>query len=154
MSGILVFILLLLVINNNYYMVKPKMYLYHLTIYGKGWFKHNKFGGWILSNEMNETSRTIELVLGIAGGIFGLIGGVVAVLLGSFAGDEIVLLGISAILASIVGIVGSVYITKDPKIGGIVLVVSAIWLLISISLFGVLGTILLGISGLLAIFRK
>ncbi|MGC9517466.1 MAG: DUF4064 domain-containing protein [Methanomicrobiales archaeon] len=107
-----------------------------------------------MSNEINETSRTIELVLGIAGGIFGLIGGVIAVLLGSFAGDEIVLLGISAILASIVGIVGSVYITKDPKIGGIVLVVSAIWLLISISLFGVLGTILLGISGLLAIFRK
>lgn len=154
MSRILVFILLLLVINNNYYMLKPKMYLYHLTDYSKGLFKHNKFGGWILSNEINETSRTIELVLGIAGGIFGLIGGVLAVLLGSFAGDEIVLLGISAILASIVGIVGSVYITKDPKIGGIVLIVSAIWLLISISLFGVLGTILLGISGLLAIFRK
>ena len=108
----------------------------------------------MLSNELNKTSRTIELVLGIVGGIFGLLGGTFAVLFGSFAGDEIVLLGISAILASIVGIVGSVYVSKNPKIGGIVLIVSAIWLLISISLFGGLGTILLGISGLLALLRK
>lgn len=54
----------------------------------------------------------------------------------------------------IVGIVGSIYVTKNPKIGGIVLIVSAIWLLISISLFGVLGTILLSIAGLVAVLRK
>jgi hypothetical protein len=35
-----------------------------------------------------------------------------------------------------------------------VLIVSAIWLLISISLFGVLGTILLSIAGLVAVLRK
>jgi len=39
----------------------------------------------VLSNELNETSRTIELVLGIVGGIFGLLGGTFAVLFGSFA---------------------------------------------------------------------
>jgi hypothetical protein len=38
-----------------------------------------------LSNELKETSRTIELVLGIVGGIFGLLGGTFAVLFGSFA---------------------------------------------------------------------
>ncbi|MDI6644324.1 MAG: hypothetical protein QME14_04630 [Methanobacteriaceae archaeon] len=107
-----------------------------------------------MSNELKETSRSIELGLGIVGGIFGLLGGTFAVFFGSFAGDEIVLLGISAIMASIVGIVSSVYVTKNPKIGGIVLIVSAIWLLISISLFGVLGTILLGLAGFLAVLRK
>lgn len=104
--------------------------------------------------EIKETSRTIELVLGIIGGIFGLLGGIFAVLFGSLAAANIVILGISAILASIIGIVGSVYVTRNAKTGGIILIVSAVWLLISISLFGVMGSILLGIAGLVALLRK
>lgn len=104
--------------------------------------------------DIKETSRTIELVLGIIGGIFGLLGGIFAVIFGSLASADIVILGISAILASIAGIVAAVYVTKNPKTGGIILIVSAIWLLISISLFGLLGSILIGISGILAILRK
>lgn len=104
--------------------------------------------------EIKETSRTIELVLGIIGGIFGLLGGIFAVLFGSIAAADIVILGISAILASIIGIVGSIYVTRNAKIGGIILIVSAVWLLISISLFGVMGSILLGIAGLAALLRK
>lgn len=96
----------------------------------------------------------MELVLGIIGGIFGLLGGVFAVLFGSLASSDVVLLGISAILASIVGIVGSIYVTRNSKIGGIILLISAVWLLVSISLFGVMGTIFLGIAGLLALLRK
>ena len=104
--------------------------------------------------EIKETSRTIELLLGIIGGIFGLLGGIFAVLFGSLAAADIVILGISAILASIIGIVGSIYVTRNAKIGGIILIVSAVWLLISISLFGVMGSILLGIAGLAALLRK
>lgn len=103
--------------------------------------------------EIEKTSRTVEILLGILGGIFGLLGGILAVLFGLFA-SEVFSLGISAILASIVGIIGAVYVLRNAKIGGIILVISAIWLLISISLFGVLGAVLLGIGGLLAIFRK
>ncbi|RJS49340.1 MAG: hypothetical protein CIT03_03630 [Methanobacterium sp.] len=104
--------------------------------------------------DIKKTSRTIELVLGIVGGIFGLLGGIFAVIFGSLASADIVILGISAILASIVGIVAAVYVTKNPKAGGIILIISAIWLLISISLFGLLGSILIGIGGILAILRK
>ena len=100
-----------------------------------------------------ETSRTMGLVLGIIGAIFGLIGGVFAIILSAFVG-EILTLGISAIIASIVGIIGSVYVKSNAKNGGIILIISAIWLLISISAYGILGTILLGISGLLALIRK
>lgn len=107
-----------------------------------------------MTDNVKETSRTMELVLGIIGGIFGLLGGVFAVLFGSLASSDVVLLGISAILASIVGIVGSIYVTRNSKIGGIILFVSAVWLLVSISLFGVMGTIFLGIAGLLALLRK
>ena len=64
-----------------------------------------------------ETSRTMGLVLGIIGAIFGLIGGVFAIILSAFGGSEILALGISAIIASIVGIVGSVYVKSNAKIG-------------------------------------
>lgn len=102
----------------------------------------------------NETSRTLELVLGIIGAIFGLLGGVFAIMLSHLEEAEIFALGISALLASIVGIVGSVYVKNNAKTGGIILIISAIWLLISISAYGILGFILLGIAGLIALIRK
>jgi ribosomal protein L40E len=103
--------------------------------------------------KLKKTSRTPELVLGIIGGIFGLIGGVFALMFSAFA-PSIGGLGISAVLASIVGIVGAVYVINNARWGGIILILSALWLLISISLFGALGAVLFGISGLLAVIRK
>lgn len=94
-----------------------------------------------------KTSRTIELALGLTGAIFGLFGGIMALLF-------IPELGLSSILASVVGIMGAIYVTHNAKWGGIILIISSIWLLISISFFGVLGFILLLIAGLVAIFRK
>jgi ribosomal protein L40E len=100
-----------------------------------------------------QISRTIELILGILGGVFGLLGGILAVIFGIFASD-ITGLGISAILASIVGMCGAAYVLRNAKWGGIILIVSAVWLLISISIFGLLGAVLLGLGGLLALLRK
>ena len=100
-----------------------------------------------------SSSRTVELVLGIIGGIFGLLGGAFALIFSAFA-PSVGGLGISAVLASIVGIVGAAYVLQNAKIGGVILVVSALWLLISISAFGVPGAVLIGIAGLLALFRK
>jgi hypothetical protein len=103
--------------------------------------------------ELKKTSRTIELILGLMGGIFGLLGGVFALMFSAFA-PSVGGLGISAVLASIVGIIAAAYVMQNAKWGGIILILSAIWLLISISLFGVLGAVLLGLGGLLAIIRK
>ena len=103
--------------------------------------------------EIKKTSRTVELVLGILGGIFGLLGGVFALMFSAFA-PSVAGLGASAVVASIVGLIGSAYVLHNPKWGGIILIVSAVWLLISISLFGVLGAVLLGLAGLLAVLRK
>jgi hypothetical protein len=86
------------------------------------------------------------LVLGILGGVFGLGGGIFA--------SNIVGLGVSALFASIVGIGGAAYVLKNAKLGGIILIISAIWLFISIYLFGLPGAVFLGLAGLLAIFRK
>ena len=100
-----------------------------------------------------NTSRNLEIILGILGGIFGLLGGVGALIFSAFA-PSIGVLGVSAVLASIVGLGGAVYTSQNPKHGGIILIISAIWLLISISAFGIIGAVLLAIAGLLAILRK
>lgn len=103
-------------------------------------------------SEKVEKSRTLELVLGIIGGVFGLLGGLAALVFSVFATD-ILWLGISAILASILGIVGSVYVRNNPRNGGVLLIVSAVWLLISISAFAIPGTVFLGLAGVLALLR-
>ena len=103
--------------------------------------------------ELKKTSRTVELILGIIGGIFGLLGGVFALMFSAFA-PSVASLGISAVLASIVGIIAAAYVIQNAKWGGIILILSAIWLLISISIFGLFGAVLLGLGGLLAIIRK
>ena len=100
-----------------------------------------------------STTRTLELILGIVGGVFGLIGGILALLFSAFE-SSLFGLGASAILASIIGLIGSIYVTQNPKYGGIILIISAVWLLISISAFGILGAVLLGIAGLSALIRK
>ncbi|MDI6701533.1 DUF4064 domain-containing protein [Methanothermobacter wolfeii] len=103
-------------------------------------------------SETVEKSRTLELVLGIIGGVFGLLGGLAALVFSVFATD-ILWLGISAILASILGIIGSVYVRNNPRNGGVLLIVSAVWLLISISAFAIPGTVFLGLAGVLALLR-
>lgn len=103
--------------------------------------------------EIKKTSRTVEIVLGILGGIFGLLGGIFALMFSAFA-PSVGSLGVSAVLASIVGLIGAAFVLQNPKWGGIILIASAVWLLISISLFGVLGAVLLGLAGLLAVLRK
>lgn len=103
--------------------------------------------------EETQTSRTLELVLGIIGGIFGLLGGLFAIVFSVFV-SRALYLGISAILASILGIIGAIYVRENPRNAGIILIFSAIWLLISISAFSIPGTIFLGISGILGIVRR
>lgn len=102
---------------------------------------------------VKENTRTTEFVIGLIGAIFGFIGAFIALLFSTFSSD-ITGLGISALLASILGIVGAIYVKKNPRIAAILLLISAIWVFISISLFGVIPGILLGIAGILALVRK
>lgn len=105
--------------------------------------------------------RTTEFVLGLLGGIFGFFGAIMALFIGgvdaafSSSGESsIVGLGWAAIFLSIVGIVGSVMVKGKPKVGGILMLISAIGGVISISLFYLLPCILLLIAGLMGVFRK
>ena len=89
--------------------------------------------------------RTIEVVTGFLGGILGLSEGIFALL-----SPPLVIYGISSVLASIVGLIGVFYINQNSKISAILLIISSIWLLLSLpTTTGILGAVLLGVAGLM-----
>lgn len=105
--------------------------------------------------------RTTEFVLGLIGGIFGIICAFIALLIGGMGAafeadgaDTVIGLGWGAVALSILGIVGSVVVKKNAKVGGIMMTVAAIGGFICISLIYILPGVLLLIGGLMGIFRK
>lgn len=105
-----------------------------------------------------EKSRTVELVLGLLGGIFGFFGALFAIGIGGLGGafgmeeaSKVVGLGFAAIVFSIIGIVGAVLVKSKTKIAGWLMVISAFGGLISISWAFLLPFILLLIGGIMAL---
>jgi|SRR4051812_40212200 hypothetical protein len=105
--------------------------------------------------------RTTEFVLGLIGGIFGFFGAFFALMMGgldaafsSTGTSDISALGWSAVILSIIGILGSVVVKSKAKLGGCLMIVSAIGGVISISMFYILPAILLLIGGLMGLIKK
>jgi hypothetical protein len=103
--------------------------------------------------------RTTEFVLGLIGGIFGFGGAFFALFFGAVdqainGSSQVGSLGWSALLASVVAIIGSVVVRSKAKVGGALMLIAAIWGIISISLFYVLPGLLILIAGLMGVFRK
>ncbi|MGD7063195.1 DUF4064 domain-containing protein [Bacillus altitudinis] len=105
--------------------------------------------------------RTTEFVLGLIGGIFGFFGAMSAIAFGGLDAafsesgtSQITGLGWAAMLFSILAIVASVIVKKKAKLGGILLLVSAVGGIISISMFFILPAVLIIIAGCMGVFRK
>ncbi|CDQ41469.1 MULTISPECIES: DUF4064 domain-containing protein [Virgibacillus] len=105
--------------------------------------------------------RTSEFVLGLIGGIFGFIGSIIALFIGgvdaafSESGtSDVIGLGWAGFLFSALAIVGSVVVKSKAKVGGILLLISAVGGLISISMFYLISAIMIGIAGLMGVFKK
>lgn len=110
---------------------------------------------------VKTSSRTLELVLGIMGGFFGLLGGIAALMIGSFgeafnfAGySDIMILGTVAIIVSITGVIGAVLVKNNRKLGGLLMILSGIIGFICIFVFYILGGFFLVLGGVLALIRK
>ena len=100
-----------------------------------------------------------EFVLGLLGGIFGFIPSVLALGIGSLAagfggGIQIAGMGLLAILASIMGIVGAAVSGGNPKVGGVLMIISAVLGLIGVSFFYLLSAVLLFVGGIMALIKK
>lgn len=107
---------------------------------------------------IKQKSRTLELVLGLLGGIFGFFGALFAISIGGLGAafnlsgaSDVVRLGFAAIVFSILGIVGAVLVKSKTRIAGWLMIVSAFGGLISISLAFLLSFILLLIGGIMAL---
>ena len=105
--------------------------------------------------------RTVEFVLGLIGGILGFFGAIFALAVGGIAGafgaesaSMVSNLGWSAILFSILGIVGAALVKSKTKLGGWFMIISAVGGVISISFAYALSFILLVIAGLMAVIKK
>lgn len=107
--------------------------------------------------------RGVALGMAIAGGVVGILFGLLAMLIGGTAnafeegsGDTVVWLGVSAIASSVVGILaGGLYFGKKrPKLMVLILLVASIWHLVSISVFGIPGFIFLLLATIFAWFGR
>ncbi|MUG68849.1 DUF4064 domain-containing protein [Paenibacillus campinasensis] len=99
--------------------------------------------------------------MGLIAGIFGIIASIIALFIGgvdaAFSADgtsSITGLAISAMLFSILGIVGAAMAKAKPKVAGILMVVSGVAGLISISMFYILSAVLFVIGGFMGILSK
>jgi hypothetical protein len=98
--------------------------------------------------------------LGVIGLIFGIIGAVLAIILqniseafGATGGTNLYTNAAGAIIFSIVGMAGAVF--EDRRIiGGLLMIIGAVGVLISISALGVVTLILFLIGGVLILVRK
>ena len=107
------------------------------------------------------TKRTAEFTLGLIGGIIGFFAAIAVVFIGGVAGAVgasdagfFSNLGWSSLLFSILGIVGASLVKSKTKVGGWLMVVSAVGGIISISMFYLLSFVLLLCGGLMALIRK
>ena len=106
-------------------------------------------------------TRTAEFVLGLLGGIFGFFASIFALAVGGVGSafnasgaSTIVGLGWSAMLFSIVGIVGAALVKNKTKLGSWLMIVSAVAGLILISFFYILPFVLLLTGGLIGLLKK
>lgn len=112
-------------------------------------------------NEPKPTNRIIEKILGITGSIFGIIGGLIALILTnydkSYSSELVGLMTIvatSSIILSAITLTLSCLINKRRVLIGIILIVAAIIHIYLLGFFGYLSGILILVAGIIALVRK
>jgi len=103
----------------------------------------------------------IEQILGIIGGIFGLISAFFVMMIGALGeafyyedASLIIGLGTSALLFSIIGLVGGVIADRRAKIGGGLMIIAGIFGFISISAYYLLAGPFFLIGGVMALLHS
>lgn len=114
-------------------------------------------------NEMQNvksTNRVAEMILGIMGSIFGILGGLFAITLQGIGsqldagGPDVGKLGVAVIITCIITLILSCIINKKRVLIGILLIIGGILNFIFISFFGILSGILILVAGILTLVRK
>ncbi len=117
------------------------------------------YGGFIMA-EKSITNRFDEMFIGIIGGSFGIIGGILPIVLAVVIGalktgaGEIIGLGVACIIISASVIIFSCMINKSRVVFGIIILVCGVLNIVLISFYGFLSGLLIIVAGILALIRK
>jgi len=110
--------------------------------------------------EEPKVTRPTATILAVLGSIFGLEIALFLLLFGSLGpvfGEEVSLavgLGRTTFYLAIIGIIGAVIVNQNPKVAGILMLLSGIGGFIAVSLAYIIAGPLLIIAGILALLRK
>lgn len=103
-------------------------------------------------------SRNAELALGIVGGLFGILTGIIVMFIGGIGGavgaegaETVTVLGFGAILFGIIGIVGGALVTHNHRAGGALMLLSGILGFVTTSAFWIIAGLILIAGGIMAL---
>ncbi|MDY4021626.1 hypothetical protein [Staphylococcus borealis] len=112
-------------------------------------------------NKPKPTNRILEMILGITGSIFGIIGGLIALILTDYDrryGSELTglmtVVATSSIILCAITLALSCLINKRHILIGIILIIAAIIHIYLLGFFGYLSGILIIVAGIVALVRK
>lgn len=105
--------------------------------------------------------RTASLVLGITGGVFGILSGLLAMMIGgigsAFAAEgsgSVVWLGFGAILLGVLGIIGGALSNRSPGKASLLQAIAGLFGFLAISLFWILAGVMLLLGALMAFLGR
>ena len=103
---------------------------------------------------IKSTSRLFEQIFGLVGSFLSIISGsfILFIESGGLQGNSTV--AILAIIGSILGFVSSFYVNRDIEAAGVGFIIAAILILMGTPRLGIIGSILILIAGISALFRK
>lgn len=104
--------------------------------------------------KIKSTSRTFEQILGVLGSFISIISGSFIMFLqsGGLQGNSFI--AVLSIIGALLGFASAFYVDKDLEFAGVGFIVAAILVLMGTPRLGILGSLLILVAGMSALFRK
>ena len=103
---------------------------------------------------VKRISRTFEMMMGIIRSVIGIFSGSVLIFIEQLGQVHTPFLGIVAIIASLLGIFSSYYVTKNAEVAGIGFIIATMFVIVGSSYINILSAVFLLVAGISALFRK
>ena len=98
-------------------------------------------------------SRKFEMIMGLAGSVIGIFSGSFLIFLEN-AGIQTPFLGLVAIIASLLGILSSCYVTRNSELSGVGFIIATMFVIVGSAYINILSALFLLVAGVSALFRK
>lgn len=99
-------------------------------------------------------SRNFEMIMGVIGSIIGIFSGSFLIFVESVGRYNTPFLGIIAIVASIIGLLSTYYVRKNPELAGVGFIIATMFVIVGSDYINVISAVFLLVAGISALFRK